>query len=99
LLCDALNEFDGLELIVFLVNIDKKVEDPKAVKTLVARSMLQRGIMRAQYHVTIIKKFLEDGWLQFLSRVTLQEEKNKCQRREHQGQRAASRTWQLKIKC
>jgi len=75
LICDTIDQFDGLEkMFVALVGLDQQIEDPQHAKRLESRSMMYRGITRAQYQVIVINEYLEGGWLQFLTRVHLEEE-------------------------
>jgi hypothetical protein len=73
LVVDTVSAFDGLErLIVIAVALDAVIGDENTGR---ARSHLYRGITRAHMLVLVVNEFLPGGWLEWLTRLELEEKK------------------------
>ena len=73
LVLDEIANFDGLErLIVVAVGLDAVIERERD-DTLATRSRLYRGLTRAQMLACVVNEMLVGGWLEFLTRVQLEE--------------------------
>ena len=71
LVCDTMENLDGLErLIVFAVGLDAPVDDGREHAT---RSLLYRAITRAHMLAGVINERVPRGWLEWLTRVELDE--------------------------
>lgn len=73
LVVDTVDAFDGLErLMVIAVGLDSVIGNGKTAQT---RSHLYRGITRAHMLVVVVNELLQGGWLEWLTRLTLTDEK------------------------
>jgi superfamily I DNA/RNA helicase len=73
LVLDTVDNLNGLErLIVVAVGLDVPIDEGAAAKT---RSQLYRAITRAQMMVVVVNEVLHGGWLEFLTRVKYDKEK------------------------
>ncbi|KAJ1447941.1 hypothetical protein M885DRAFT_541007 [Pelagophyceae sp. CCMP2097] len=80
--CDKIDNFDGLErLVVVCVGLDAAIGDDE-VAAQSRRSMLYRGVTRAQLMVLVVNEFLPGGWLEFLASVRLRDDEAFCARTE-----------------
>ena len=71
LVVDTVSAFDGLErLIVIAVALDSVIGNKQTAQT---RSELYRAITRAHMMVVVVNELLRDGWLEWLTRLQLDE--------------------------
>ena len=69
---DSVSAFDGLErLIVIAVGLDANIDDSTGNSTLETRSLLYRALTRAQMMAVVVDQFLAEGYLAFLSKLSL----------------------------
>lgn len=81
LVCDTINQLDGLErLVVLAVGLDSIINSEDSNTSvadgapLETRSMLYRAVTRAHLMFLVVNEFLRGGWLEFLGSVRLRDD-------------------------
>ena len=89
LVVDSVDNMDGFErLVVICVGLDQVID--RGAGVLETRSRLYHAMTRAQLAVAVVNEVLPGGWLEFLGRVELDDEKfDDAAERENRAETAA----------